>query len=67
MYDPAKPASLFEGDNLIEFFQGLHNAERLRRGIPGGDLSRPDVGVCMKLLSDADEMLEANCDASTAR
>ena len=57
-YDPRNPASIFEGDNLLQFMQGLHNAQRLRLGIDGGDLSRDDVGVCMTALSDADETLK---------
>ena len=57
-FDPRNPVSIFEGDNLLQFMQGLHNAQRLRLGIDGGDLSRDDVGVCMKALSDAEETLK---------
>lgn len=57
MYNPKNPASIFEGDNLMDFMQGLQNAYKLRHGIDGGDLSRDDVGFHMKSLSDAEETL----------
>ena len=56
-YDPKNPASIFEGDNLIDFMQGLQNAYKLRHGIEGGDLGRDDVGFHMAALGDAEDML----------
>lgn len=58
-YDPKNPASIFAGDNLIDFMQGLQNAYKLRHGIDGGDLNREDVGFHMAALSDAEERLKS--------
>ena len=56
-YDPKNPATIFEGDNLAQFAQGLTNAYALKHGL-GGDPGREDVGVCMVTLSDAEKLLK---------
>ncbi len=53
MYDPKRPESIFEADNLFQFAVGLNNAAALRLGV-GGDLSRPDLGLCMKAITEAE-------------
>lgn len=61
-YDPQNPASIFSPDGIADFMNGMHNAYRLRHGIPGGDLSRDDVGRSMVALSDAEALLDANAE-----
>jgi hypothetical protein len=56
-YDPQRPESIFDGDNCFEYMIGLCNAAQLRYG-RGGDLNRPDVGVCMVALEDANAELK---------
>jgi hypothetical protein len=55
-YDPKRPESIFDGDNLLQFAAGLTNAYALRHGL-GGDPGRDDVGVCMCALEDARQEL----------
>lgn len=54
-YDPKRPATIFDDDNLTQFMAGLTNAYALRNGI-GGTLDRDDIGVCMKAISDEEEL-----------
>jgi hypothetical protein len=62
-YDPSRPASIFEGNNLVEFMKGLNNAQMIRLGIEGGDVSRSDLGVCMVALSDTTTILSPSGDS----
>jgi hypothetical protein len=56
-YDPKRPESIFEGDNLFQFAIGLNNAYQLKHGIGDADPFREDVGVCMVALGDAQQAL----------
>jgi hypothetical protein len=56
-YDPKRPASIFDGDNLVHFAAGLANAYRLKYGMAGGEPGREDVGVCMVALADGERSL----------
>jgi len=55
-YDPKRPESIFEGDNLAQFAAGLNNAYALKHGL-GGEPGREDVGVCMVALTDGEQSL----------
>jgi hypothetical protein len=55
-YDPKRPESIFDGDNLAQFAAGLLNASMLRQGL-GGEPGREDVGVCMVALTDGEQSL----------
>ena len=55
-YDPKSPSSIFDGDNLFQFAIGLNNAYKLKAGL-GGDVDRPDLGVCMVALEDASSLV----------
>jgi hypothetical protein len=57
MYDPKNPASIFEGDNLWQLACGISNAHNIKKGY-GGDVTRPDLGISMCLLSDAEQELQ---------
>jgi hypothetical protein len=63
MYDPRRPASIFEGDNVAQFAMGLNNAYALKHKL-GGDVTRPDVGACMVALADAEASLDQPEDAN---
>ncbi len=63
-FDPTRPESIFEGNNLFDFACGLSNAATLRLGT-GGDPFRHDVGVCMKALGDANAELKRRPTLST--
>jgi len=52
-YDPRNPISIFDGDNAFEFMKGLSNAASIKLGT-GGDPFRPDLGVCMQALDEAE-------------
>lgn len=52
-YDPTNPTSIFEADNAFEFLKGLSNASAIKLGT-GGDPFRPDLGVCMQALDEAE-------------
>lgn len=57
-YDPSNPASIFHGDNLFQFAVGLNNAHAIRLGV-GGDVTRPDLGICMEAVAEAQMTLSA--------
>jgi hypothetical protein len=59
MYDPRNPATIFDGETLWQFALGLNNAHAIRLGLPSGNLSRPDLRLCMKAITDANNELEA--------
>jgi hypothetical protein len=56
-YDPKRPESIFDGDNLKQFAAGLANAYRLKHGMAGVEPGRDDVGVCMVALTDGEQSL----------
>jgi hypothetical protein len=58
-YDPRNPMSLLDGNNLLDFANGLNNAYCLKMKLPAGDPFREDVGVCTTALSEAEQELEA--------
>lgn len=60
MYDPNRPESIFEGNNLITYTAGLTNAYKLMHGL-GGDRTRPDVRVC------AEEILRAEMEITLGK
>lgn len=59
MYDPSRPASIFEPGALDQYTEGLQNAYKLRHNLPGGDPTRPDVRFCTEALVEAERDLES--------